>query len=94
MPVSVSHMTDNGDKQWESVGLVSFQNIEEVVVLKEAHGPVCNLQVKSRDALDQSFKDPRDVWFKLPDFACFEYFNEFGDEHDFLGGISKWPIFE
>ena len=51
MPVGFGHMYDDGDEEREGVALVSLENVEEVVVFKEAHGPIGDLQVQSRNAL-------------------------------------------
>ena len=40
MPVSVSHVADDGYQQRESVALIGFEDVEEIVVLEEAHGTV------------------------------------------------------
>ena len=47
MPVSFSHVDDDGHKQRESVALVGLEDVEEVVILKEAHGSVSHLQMQS-----------------------------------------------
>ena len=54
--MSVCDLHNHWNQEWEGHGLVAFQNGEEVVVFKKAHGPVGNLQMRSWNAPDQSFK--------------------------------------
>jgi hypothetical protein len=52
---------DNWNQQREGIALVCFQNVQEIVVLEKAHGAICNLKMKARNAFNQSLKDLRNV---------------------------------
>ena len=43
-------------KHWEGLVLVGLQDVEEVVVLEEAHGAVSNLQVIAANALNDTLE--------------------------------------
>jgi hypothetical protein len=45
--MSLGQVTNDGNEKWESVRFVSFEDVEEVVVLKETHGSVGDLQMKT-----------------------------------------------
>jgi hypothetical protein len=85
---------DDWDQERESVALVCLENVEEVVVFEEAHSAISNLEVKSRDALDQSLKDLGNVGLKFLHFAGLQDLNEFADEHNFLGGVGEGPVLD
>lgn len=60
MPVVVSKIYDNRDKHGESFVLIVLQDIQEVVVLKEAHGTISNLKMDASNASYDSLKKLRD----------------------------------
>jgi len=60
MPVVVSKLGNNRDKQRESVCLEVSNNIQEEFVLKEAHGSVSYLEMRSSNALHDSLEEFRD----------------------------------
>jgi len=47
VPVGFCHVNDDGDEEGEGVALVSFENVEEIVIFEEAHGAVCHLKMQS-----------------------------------------------
>ena len=56
VPVRVCQLIDDGHKHGESLVFVCLQNVKEVVVFKEAHRSVSNLQMISTDRFDNAFK--------------------------------------
>lgn len=56
MPVVVSEVHNDGDEHWEGSVLVGLEDVQEVVVLKEAHGTVSHLQVDTANALHNSLE--------------------------------------
>ena len=44
-------------KHWEGFLFVCLQDIQEVVILEEAHGPICNLQMDASDAPDDPLEE-------------------------------------
>jgi hypothetical protein len=75
--MSLGQVTNDGNKKWESVRFVSFEDVEEVVVLKETHGSVSDLQMKTRNAFHQPLENFWNVGFKFRNLACFEDFDQF-----------------
>lgn len=47
VPMGFGHVDDDWDEEREGVALVSLEDVEEVVVFEEAHGPIGYLQVQS-----------------------------------------------
>ena len=47
VPMSFSKVADDWNKKWEGVGFVGFEDVKEVVIFKETHRPISNLQVKT-----------------------------------------------
>ena len=65
---------DDRDKHRERLVLVRLQDVEEVIVLKEAHSSVSYLQMDATNALDNSLEQLWNQVLNLVDFAYFEYF--------------------
>lgn len=62
VPVGLSHVDDNWDEEGEGVALVGLEDVEEIVILEEAHCPISDLKMQARDALHQSLEDLGNVW--------------------------------
>ena len=77
MPMVFSEVNDDWNQHWESFLFVVLKDIEEVVILEEAHGTVSNLQVDTTDALNNSFEKSWDKMFNLVDLTNFKYFLKF-----------------
>ena len=65
---------DDRDKHRERLVLVRLQDVEEVIILKEAHSSVSYLQMDATNALDNSLEQLWNQVLNLVDFAYFEYF--------------------
>ncbi len=72
-----SEVDDNWNEHWESLVLISLENIEEVVVLEEAHGSVGDLQVNTTDASNDSLEESWNQVLDLVNFANLQYFLKF-----------------
>ena len=72
-----SEVDDNWNEHWESLVLISLENIEEVVVLEEAHGSVGDLQVNTTDASNDSLEESWNQVLDLVNFADLQYFLKF-----------------
>jgi len=94
VPMVLSKVDNDGDKHGESLLLVGLEDVQEVVVLEEAHCTVGNLQVDATDALDNSLKEAGDQGFNLLDLANFEDFLELGEEEGLLDAVSEGPVLE
>lgn len=57
MPVVISKIYDNGYQHGEGLVLVGLEDVEEVIILKEAHGSIGNLQVDASDTSDDSLEE-------------------------------------
>ena len=71
MPMVLSQVHNNWDKHWEGFLFVGFKNVEEIVILKEAHSSISNLQMDATNALDDSFEK---FWDQVFDFVNLAYF--------------------
>lgn len=62
-------MHNDWNKKREGIALVSFKDVEEVVILEEAHSSICYLKMKARNAFDQSFEDFRNIRLQFLNLA-------------------------
>ena len=90
----LGQIDDDWHKHWESFFLVSLQDIQEVIVLKEAHSSVRNLEMNATNALDDSLEEPRNEMVNLIDLTNLEHFLELSQKERFLDAVGKWPKFE
>jgi len=93
VPVVLGEVNDDGNEHWESFILVSLQNVQEVIVLEEAHRSVCHLEMDSTDALHNSLEKSWDEWINLVNLTHFEDFLELGQKECFLDAIGERPVF-
>ena len=56
MPMVLCQVYDDRDKHRERLVLVRLQDVEEVIILKEAHSSVSYLQMDATNALDNSLE--------------------------------------
>jgi hypothetical protein len=94
VPMVVCQVDYDRHQHGESLIFISLQNVEEVVVLKEAHGSVCDLKMDSPDASHDSLEESGDQVFNLVDLAHLEYLLEFCQEESLLDAVGKWPVLE
>jgi hypothetical protein len=50
VPMVLRQVNDHGNEHWERLFLVGLQDVQEVIVFEEAHGPVGDLQVDATNA--------------------------------------------
>ena len=74
MPMVFGKVDDDWDQHGESLLFVCFQDVQEVVVLKEAHGAISNLQVVSANRLYDTLEEADDQSFDILHFANFKDF--------------------
>ena len=94
MPMVFCKLYDYRHKHREGLLFVVLEDIEEVIVLKKAHGAVCNLQVNATNALDNAFEQ---LQYHMIDFvylAYFKHFLQFGQKEGLFNAICKWPVFK
>jgi len=80
VPVLVGQLGDHWHQHREGLVLVGLENVEEVVVLEEAHGSVRHLQVYPADALDDPLEKAGDQVLDFVDLADFEDLLELCEE--------------
>jgi len=59
---------DNRHKHWESFVFVSLENVQEIVIFKEAHRSVGYLEMDSSNALYDSLEE---LWNQRVNFVYF-----------------------
>jgi len=92
MPVFVSEFGDHGHKHGESLVPVLFQDVEEVVILEEAHGAISDLQVNTADAFDNTLEESGDQVLNLVDLANLKYLLQLCQEESFLDTVGEGPV--
>ena len=75
------------EKLSSSIELVDFMDQSE-----EAHGSVCNLEMDTSNALDDSLEEPWDQMIDLVDLTNLKDFLKFGQEEGLLDAVGKWPV--
>ena len=94
VPMIFSQIDYNRHEHGEGLVFVRLEDVEEVVVFKEAHGSVRNLQVISADASDDSLEEAWDQGLNLFHFANLEHFLQFGQKERFFYAVGEGPILE
>lgn len=84
---------DHGDQHWEGLVFVSLQYVQEVIILKEAHGSISYLEMDPTDALHDPLEEFRDEVFNSIDLTYLQNFLELSQEEGLLDAVGKWPIF-
>lgn len=74
MPMVFSEVNDDWNQHWESFLFVVLKDIEEVVILEEAHSSIGNLEMDTTNALNNSLEKFDDKSINLIDFTDFENF--------------------
>ncbi len=94
MPVVVGQVHDDGHQHGESLVLVGLQDVEEVVILEEAHGSVGNLQMDATNASHDSLEESGNQVLNFVHFADLEHFLQFCQEERLLDAVGEWPVLE
>ena len=80
VPVILGEVYNDRNKHWESLVFVSLKDVEEVVVLEEAHGAVSHLEVITTNALDNTLEEARDEGLNFLNFTDLEYLLQLSQE--------------
>jgi len=94
VPVIISKVDYYRYKHGEGLVLVSFEDVEEVVIFKETHSPVSYLQVDSSNASHNPLEELGNEMFNFVDFTHFKHFLQFCQKESFLDAVSERPVFE
>ena len=94
MPVVLGEVDDDWHEHWEGLLLVGLQNVQEVVVLEEAHGPIGHLQMDATDTSDDSLEQLDDQVLDLVHLADFKDLLQLGKEKGLLDAVGEWPVSE
>jgi len=76
----VCEFCNDRHQQWEGLVLVSLQNVEEVVILKEAHCSISYLQMNTSNALHNSLEEFGNELLNLLNLTDFQDLLEFSQE--------------
>ena len=94
MPVVFCKINYDGYKHRKGLFFVGFKNVEKVIIFKEAHCSVSNLQMDTPNALHDSLKKSRDQRFNLLNFANFKYLLKLRQKQCFFHAVSERPVFK
>ena len=94
MPMVLGQFNDDWNQHWECLLFVSLQDVEEVVILEEAHCSIRNLEMDTTNASNDSLEKSWDQVFNLVNFTYFKNFLEFSQEESFFDAVCKRPILE
>jgi hypothetical protein len=59
MPMVLSQINNDWNKHRECLIFVCFEDVKEIIILKEAHCSISNLQVDTSNALYYSFEESK-----------------------------------
>ena len=94
MPVIISQVNDDRHEHRECLVFVRLQDIEEIIVLEEAHGSVGHLQVISSNAFNNTLEKALNQRLDVFDFADLNNLLKLSEEQRLLHAVSKWPKLE
>lgn len=94
VPMVLGQINDDGHQHWESLLLVGFQDVQEVVILEEAHGSIGNLQMDTTNALYDPLEQSWNKVLHLVDLANLEDLLQLGQEESLLDAVGEWPVLE
>ena len=92
VPVILSKINDDWNKHWEGLLFVGLKDVQEVVVLEEAHSSVSYLKMDATNASNYSLEQLRDQVLDFIDFTHFENLLQLGQEESLFDAVCKWPI--
>ena len=88
----------NGSNDWNEHGednrLISPKNLQEIIILKETHSPISNLQMRSRDTPDKPLKQLWDIRLKLLHVTDLKDLRQLRQEHGLFCAVSERPVSE
>ena len=92
MPVVLSQVHNDRNEHWESLLLVGLEDVQEVIVLEEAHSSIGNLQVNATNRSHDSSEELVDKVVDLVNFANLQDLLQFSQEQGLLDRVGEWPI--
>lgn len=78
MPMVLSKVYNDWNKHWECLLFISLEDVEEVVILEEAHSSISHLEMDTSDTLYDSLEESWDEVVNFVNFAYFQDFLKFG----------------
>jgi hypothetical protein len=94
MPMVVSQVYYYWYKHGKGLIFICLQNVEEIIVLKEAHCSISDLQVDTSDTSYDSLEEPWNQVFNFINFTYLKDFLKLSQEKSLLNAICEGPIFE
>lgn len=92
VPVIISEVYNDWNQHGEGLILVGLEDVEEVVILKEAHSSISYLQVNTTDASDNTLEEFGDQMLNLVNFADFQDFLQLSQEQSLLDAVGEGPV--
>ena len=92
VPVVVGQVHDDWHQHGEGPVFVGLQDVQEVVVFKEAHGSVSHLQVNSANTFNNSLEQTGNQSVHLIDFTHFKNLLQFSQEERLFHTVSERPV--
>lgn len=90
----LSKVDNNWHKHWECLVLVGLQDIEEIIILEEAHRSISNLQMNTTNTSDDSLEESGNQVLYLINFTYFQDFLKLSQEQCFFDTVGEWPILQ
>lgn len=94
VPVVFRQINDNRNQHWESLFFICLQNVQEVIIFKEAHRSIGNLKVDTADTFNNSLEKFWDQTIYFVYFTYLKYLLKLCQEQSFFYTICKRPKFE
>lgn len=92
VPVIISEVYNDWNQHGEGLIFVGLEDVEEVVILKEAHSSISYLQVNTTDASDNTFEEFGDQMLNLVNFTYFQDFLQLSQEQSLLDAVGEGPV--
>lgn len=90
----VSEVNNDRHEHRESLVLVGLQDVQEVVIFKEAHRSVSHLQVDASNASHDPLEEFRNQMLDFVHFANLQDFLQLSQEKCLLDAVGERPVLE
>jgi len=65
-------MYNDRNKEWEGIAFVSFENVQEIIILEKAHSSISHLKMQTRNAFNKPFENFGNIRLKFLHLTCFQ----------------------
>jgi hypothetical protein len=94
MPVVLSQIHYHRDKHGEGFLFVGLQDVQEIVIFKEAHSSISHLQMNTANTFHDTLEKSRDQVLDAINLTDLQHFLELCQKESLLYAVSKGPILE